>query len=114
MKAGLVTVCPLCQRKADLTYKGYAAIRTVSAAVFALSGLGRWLPHERDKAAELAKVRLALGGLANKTGQPGMPGLPNNQRGASAPNQPKAGGPKGALEYLAGIKAMLNGKDPPL
>jgi len=126
-KAGLITVCPLCQRKDDLTYKGYAAIRTVSAAVFALFGLGRWLPHERGKAAarlkkkrlkqeaaELAKVKLALGGLANKTGQPGMPGLPNNQRGASAPNPPKADGPKGALEYLAGIKAMLNGKDPPL
>ena len=126
VKAGLVTVCPLCQRKGDLTYKGYAAIRTVSAAVFALFGLGRWLPHERDKAAarlkkkrrkqeaaELAKVRLALGSLANKTGQPGMPGLPDHG-GASAPNPPKADGPKGALEYLAAIKSMLNGKDPPL
>ena len=63
--------------------------------------------------AELAKVKLALGGLANKTGLPGMPGLPGHG-GASAPNPPKADGPKGALEYMAGIKAMLNGKNPPL
>lgn len=37
-------------RVTRLTFKGYAAIRTVSATVFALFGLGRWLPHERDKA----------------------------------------------------------------
>ena len=126
VKAGLVTVCPLCQRKGDLTYKGYAAIRTVSAAVFALFGLGRWLPHERDKAAarlkkkrrkqeaaELAKVRLALGGLANKSGQPATPDL-SGPGGASVQNPPRVCGPKGALEYLADIKSMLNGKDPPL
>ena len=121
VKAGLVNVHPLCQRQDDLTFKGYAAIRTVSATVFALFGLGRWLPHEREKAAarlkkkqrkqdaaELAKVKLALGGLANRQkSQPAAHG------GAAAPNPPHASGPKSALDYLADIKAMLNGKGPP-
>ena len=126
VKAGLITIHPLCQRKADLTFKGYAAIRTISATVFALFGLGRWLPHEREKAAarlkkkqrkqeaaELAKVKLALGGLADKrNGKPGAPDV-ETQGGASNPTPPKAGGPKSPLEYLAEIKAMLRGKGPP-
>ena len=126
VKAGLITVHPLCQRKDDLTFKGYAAIRTISATVFALFGLGRWLPHEREKAAarlkkkqrkqeaaELAKVKLALGGLADKRkGKPGAPDL-ETQGGASNPTPPRAGGPKSPLEYLAEIKAMLRSKGPP-
>ena len=121
VEAGLVTVHPLCQRKDDLTFKGYAAIRTISATVFALFGLGRWLPHEREKAAarlkkkqrkqeaaELAKVKLALGGIANH-----HKGQSAAQGGATAQNPPQASGPKGPLEYLADIKAMLNGKGPP-
>jgi len=121
VEAGLVTVHPLCQRKDDLTFKGYAAIRTISATVFALFGLGRWLPHEREKAtarlkkkqrrqdaAELAKVKLALGGLANH-----HKGQSAAQGGAAAQNPHQASGPKGPLEYLADIKAMLNGKGPP-
>jgi hypothetical protein len=126
VKAGLITVHPLCQRKDDLTFKGYAAIRTISATVFALFGLGRWLPHEREKAAarlkkkqrkqeaaELAKVKLALGGFADKRkGKPGAPDL-ETQGGASNPTAPRAGGPKSPLEYLADIKAMLRSKGPP-
>jgi len=121
VEAGLVTVHPLCQRKDDLTFKGYAAIRTISATVFALFGLGRWLPHEREKAAarlkkkqrkqeaaELAKVKLALGGLANH-----HKGQSTAQGGAAVQNPPQASGPKSPLEYLADIKAMLNGKAPP-
>ena len=124
--AGLVTVHPLCQRKDDLTFKGYAAIRTISATVFALFGLGRWLPHEREKAAarlkkkqrkqeaaELARVKLALGPLAShRKGPSGAPALAA-QGGAAVPNPPQASGPKSALEYLADIKAMLNSKGPP-
>jgi len=120
VKAKLVTVHPLCARKDDLTFKGYAAIRTVSATVFALFGLGRWLPHERDKAAarlkkkrrmqdaiDLAKVKLALGGLG-EGGRADASALP----GVSQPAR-QGDGPKSPLEYLAAIKAMLGRDDPP-
>jgi hypothetical protein len=111
VKANLVTVHPLCTRKDDLTFKGYAAIRTISATVFALFGLGRWLPHERDKAAsrqkkksrvqdaaDLAKVKLALGGLG---------------KGGTSAQVRQGDGPKSPLEYLAAMKAMLGIDDPP-
>ena len=123
VKANLVTVHPLCTRKDDLTFKGYAAIRTISATVFALFGLGRWLPHERDKAtarqkkksrmqdaADLAKVKLALGGLG-KGGRPDSPASAG-EGGASAPIR-QGDGPKSPLEYLAAMKAMLGIDDPP-
>jgi hypothetical protein len=124
VKAKLITVHPLCERKDDHTFKGYAAIRTISATLFALFGLGRWLPHEREKAAarlrkkrrrqdeaELAKVKLALGGLANG----GHPNPSASAGGCPVAGQatPHAEGLKKPLEYLAAIKDMLSGKGPP-
>ena len=75
--AGIVTVHPVCAKLADATYKGFAAIRTVTAKLFSVFGLGRWLKHEREKASErrrkkqrkqehqnIAKVQLALNAAA--------------------------------------------------
>lgn len=59
---------------------GYAAVRTVTKALFAIFGLGDWLRHERDKAAErlrkkqhkqtqrkMAQVKVAMNAQANAT-----------------------------------------------
>jgi hypothetical protein len=123
VKANLVTVHPLCERKDDFTFKGYAAIRTLSANLFSLFGLGRWLPHEREKAiarlkkkrrlqeaADLAKVKLALGNFG-KGVRPSAPASAG-EGGASAQTR-QADGPKTPLEYLAAMKAMLGMNDPP-
>jgi hypothetical protein len=50
--AGIITVHQICKKLEDASYKGYAAIRTVSAKLFEAMGLGRWLAHERRKAKE--------------------------------------------------------------
>ena len=123
VKANLVTVHPLCERKDDLTFKGYAAIRTLSANLFSLFGLGRWLPHEREKAtarlkkkrrlqeaADLAKVKLALGNF----GEGGRSNAPASVGEGGGPYQARqSNGPKTPQEYLAIMKAMLGMNDPP-
>lgn len=119
VKAGLVKVHPICERRDDLTFKGYAAIRTLPATLFSLFGLGRWLAREREKAskrlrekrrlqdeAELAKVKLALGTLMD-----GKRPSSQNPQGESTPRHGE--GLKGPLEYLAHMKALLRGKDSP-
>ncbi|MGZ8212918.1 MAG: replication protein RepA [Methylosarcina sp.] len=57
VKAGLITVHPLCEKINDTVYKGYAAIRTISSKLFALLGMGGRLRHERDKATARQKKR---------------------------------------------------------
>jgi hypothetical protein len=51
VKAGLITVHPLCEKISDTAYKGYAAIRTISNKVFTIFGMGGRLKHERNRAA---------------------------------------------------------------
>lgn len=80
VRAGVITVHKRCDRKEDGSYKGYAAVRTVTKALFAVFGLGHWLRHERDKAAErlrkkqrkqtqrkMAQVKVAMNAQANAT-----------------------------------------------
>jgi hypothetical protein len=50
--AGIITVHPICEKIEEGVYKGYAAIRTITAKLFDVVGLGRWLTHERRKAKE--------------------------------------------------------------
>lgn len=50
--AGIITVHPICVKLADTTYKGLAAIRTVSRHLFAALGFADWLKHEQRKATE--------------------------------------------------------------
>lgn len=57
VRAGLITVHPLCQKIGDTVYKGYAAIRTVSAKLFTIFGLAGRLRFERDKASTRLKKR---------------------------------------------------------
>lgn len=51
-KAGFINVYPIVKRLEGATYKGIAAIRTVSIHLFTVLGLDKWLIHERRKAAE--------------------------------------------------------------
>jgi len=55
--AGIITVHPVCEKIDELTYKGYAAIRTVSRNLFEAMGLGRWLDHERRRATERKRAK---------------------------------------------------------
>jgi hypothetical protein len=48
--AGLVGVHPIAVETAPGQFEGRAAIRTVSPALFAAFGLGKWLRYEREKA----------------------------------------------------------------
>ncbi|EIC27829.1 hypothetical protein [Methylomicrobium album] len=57
VRAGLITVHPLCQKLTDTAYKGYAAIRTISAKLFALLGMSARLRHERERATARQRKR---------------------------------------------------------
>jgi hypothetical protein len=85
--AGFITVHPICEKLADATYKGFAAIRTVSKNLFAALGFADWLQHERRKATErrlhrsekkrrkeLAKVQMAMNAQKPKATKAVTPG----------------------------------------
>lgn len=57
VRAGLITVHPLCEKISDTVYKGYAAIRTISAKLFTIFGMAGRLKFERDKASARRKKR---------------------------------------------------------
>jgi hypothetical protein len=92
--AGLVGVHTIAVEIAPGQFVGRAAIRTVSPALFAAFGLGRWLRHEREKAsarrrkqerkanaAGLAKIALTMRGAVNKvTGRTPKPALQEENR----------------------------------
>lgn len=57
VNSGLIAVHPLCKKISDTVYKGYAAIRTLSAKLFTIFGLAGRLKYEREKAAARLKKR---------------------------------------------------------
>jgi len=57
--AGIVNVFPICEKLDDTTYKGYAALRVFNVEVFVVLGLDKWLGHERRRAVERKKERMA-------------------------------------------------------
>lgn len=117
--AGIITVHAICERLDDLTYRGTAAIRTVSKHLFAALGLAGWLDHERRRAKEraearqrkqqrkqLANVRLAVSALdAKRQGQ---------AEPAAEASPTRAGEMRSAKDIaLDQARAILFGKDPP-
>lgn len=50
VRAGLVKTHPIAEKQADGSYKGLAAIRTLSKHLFGVLGLGTWLERERKRA----------------------------------------------------------------
>lgn len=102
VKAGLITVHPLCEKISDTVYKGCAAIRTISSKLFALFGMGGRLRHERDRATvrqnkrtrkeqskQSAKISLVMDMVANQ---------------ANVFNPPESA----AMSALRSIKSILN------
>jgi hypothetical protein len=106
VKAGLITVHPLCEKLADTAYKGYAAIRTISAKLFALLGMSARLRHERERATarhrkrnrkherkQAAKISLVADMIANQANV------------FEPPDNP-------ALSAIRHLKSILNGSGP--
>lgn len=102
VRAGLITVHPLCEKISDTVYKGYAAIRTISGKLFAIFGMGGRLRHERDRATarqnrrtrkherkQTAKISLVMDMAANQ---------------ANVFNPPESV----AMSALRSIKSILN------
>ncbi|PRX23972.1 hypothetical protein B0G75_12415 [Paraburkholderia sp. BL18I3N2] len=57
--AGLTSARSRCERGEDGSFKGLAAIRYLSEALFGAFGLAKWLRHERSKAALRQQLRTA-------------------------------------------------------
>ena len=117
--AGIITVHSICQQLEDATYKGVAAIRTVTKHLFTALGLNAWLEHERRKALErknkkaekkrrkgLANVQMAMNaqhGPATKT-------KPENTAGEGTGTSKL----KPMADYFANLRAaLIGGTDPP-
>ncbi|MEI7994033.1 MAG: replication protein RepA [Methylococcaceae bacterium] len=112
--AGIVTVHAVCAKLEDATYKGFAAIRTVTAKLFSVFGLGRWLKHEREKASErrrkrqrkqelqdIAKVQLSLNAAAG----------PKHPAKADPPREPERKNKfTPAAEFFANLRTILGTK----
>jgi len=98
VSSGLLTVYPLCEKLEDASYKGYAAIRTISIKLFSVFGLGGRLKYEREKAA--ARVR-----KKQKKSLNSAKAKIELMIDASIPLSKKGGTP---AEELRNIKAILN------
>lgn len=122
--AGIITVHPISQKVEDAIYKGIAAIRTVSKELFAALGLGKWLKHERQKAADrrkekdakrqakqLANVKMAMN--AQRGGNAGKKS--GNASEEVAGNSTRHGEMKSAAAIaIAAMRDILkSGADPP-
>jgi hypothetical protein len=106
--AGIITVHPICEKLTDGTYKGLAAIRTVSKHLFTVLGLHDWLKHEQRKAQER---RLS------KMEKKRRKALANVQMGINAANlntPERTGYMASAAEHIASLKASLKRRPPPV
>ena len=118
-KAGIITVHPICEKLEDATYKGYAAIRTVTKHLFTALGLSAWLEHERRKAQERQDKR------AEKKRRKSLANVQmtmNAQHGPAPKTKPENVDNKetrthkmtAASEFFADIKAtLIGGTGPP-
>lgn len=106
VRAGLITIHPLCQKINDTAYKGYAAIRTISSKLFTLLGMGSRLRHERERATarqrkrnrkheqkQAAKISLVADMIAN-------------QANVFDPTE------SAAISAIRHLKSILSGSDP--
>lgn len=110
--AGIITVHPICKKLVDATYKGIAAIRTVSKHFFTALGFGDWLGHERRKAKERKiqreskKSRKALAHIQMGINAAKL----SNKGGESA----RTGKLSSVSEHIAAMRAFLKPtKSPP-
>ncbi len=99
VKSGLITVHPLCEKLSDTLYKGYAAIRTISAKLFTIFGLGGRLRYEREKASARLKKRTRK---EEAKGKAKVDLILSSTLGPSGPAK------TGRVAELRAIKAILN------
>jgi hypothetical protein len=105
--AGIITVHPICEKLKDSTYKGLAAIRTVSKHLFTVLGFHDWLKHEQRKAQERR-----LSKLEKKRRK----ALANVQMGINAANlntPERTGQMTSAADHIASMRAALKRRPPP-
>lgn len=103
VKAGLITVHPLCEKLSDTVYKGYAAIRTVSAKLFTIFGMAGRLKYERDRATVRFKKR-ARKEEAKGQAKIDLLAATSGQGSKSDEDHPQSG----RIAELRSIKAILN------
>jgi hypothetical protein len=106
-KAGIITVHPICEKLKDGTYKGLAAIRTVSKHLFTVLGFHDWLKHEQRKATERR---------IQKEEKKRRKALANVQMGINAANlntPERTGHMASAAEHIASMKTALKRRPPP-
>jgi len=116
--AGIVAIHPITQRLENCAYKGFAAIRAISRSLFDAFGLGKWLRHEREKAAKRREKRQQKANLRSRAN---VIMAMNGKRGPERRTTPqtaafvetRTNGPASVGAILAGIKASLKGNGPP-
>jgi hypothetical protein len=106
VRAGLITVHPLCERLADATYKGYAAIRTISAKLFALLGMGARLRHERERATARQRKRNRKHEQKQAAKISLVADMVANQANVFDPTE------SAAMSAIRKLKSILSGSDP--
>jgi hypothetical protein len=102
VRAGLITVHPLCEKISDTVYKGYAAIRTISPKLFTLFGLAGRLRYERDRASDRLRKR------ARKEEAKGRAKIDLLLAVNRAPKQTEDNPKNSRIAELRSIKAILN------
>lgn len=100
VRAGLITVHPLCEKISDTVYKGYAAIRTISAKLFTIFGMGGRLRYERERASARQKKRSRKDEAKNKAKIELLVGTPEPDKKTTETG--------GRVAELRSIKAILN------
>ncbi len=110
VKAGLITVHPLCEKISECAYKGFAAIRTLNRKLFTLFGLGGRLKYERDRAAARLKKKHRKTELKARANLDLLTGAATGRNRDDSPGEtkPKTESPGSRVEELKTIKEILN------
>ncbi len=125
-KAGLVEVYPIAQQTEAGRYRGQPAIRRLPASLFKVFGLGKWLQHERDKAAHRRRRQRRRQETAASEADAGRRELALDAArlrattGAAAAESATAADPdaaeaarrEAARTALAGLRTLLKGRPP--
>jgi len=125
-RAGLVEVYPIAQQTEDGRYRGQPAIRRLPVSLFKVFGLGKWLQHERDKAAHRRRRQRRRQETAASEADAGRRELALDAArlrattGAAAAESATAADPdaaeaarrEAARTALAGLRTLLKGRPP--
>ena len=110
VKAGLLSVHPLCEKIGDCAYKGYAAIRAINRKLFSVFGLGGRLKYERVRASARQKKKQRKEFLKGKAKIDLLTDSISNKNTAASANKPQINSERSGIraEELRSIKEILN------